>query len=93
MSRFEFAVIVFNVLGLSSLAMATPEFREPVCPMVYKPATCRYEDIAAYGSNRCFAYAALQQKLRMLDLKVDPQAIRCHEGDLALLRTRESVAS
>lgn len=92
MSKVKIAVIVFNFLGLSSQVLARP-IPEALCPMVYKPAQCSYEDFSAQGSNSCFARIALQNELRRHGIEADPAEIRCFNTDVAIMKGAEPVAS
>ncbi|HYX31557.1 MAG TPA: hypothetical protein VE954_00495 [Oligoflexus sp.] len=82
MNRMKFAAIVFGFFSVSSQLWAAPE-PTLMCPMVYRPATCSYEEYKASGTNSCFARIALQKQLKSHGVPYDSTQIRCVNSDLA----------
>lgn len=63
---------------------------EVICPMVYKPAICSYENFSAEGTNSCFAYARLATQLKAHGIEPQSDAVVC-EDSLALMKSKSPV--
>ncbi|WP_141733306.1 hypothetical protein [Oligoflexus tunisiensis] len=77
MTAFRMAALALGLFGLSAQLEAVQFPPTPMCPMVYQPAVCSYEEYSAEGSNTCFARIALKKKLTIAGVDYDPALIRC----------------
>ncbi len=79
----------YGFFGLTSQLMAIVPPATLMCPTVFQPARCSYEEYSAEGSNRCFALNALKQTLALHAVEVKPELIRCESTDVAFAAARE----
>jgi hypothetical protein len=90
MNKAKLTALVFGFFSLSSQLLAAPE-PTVMCPMVFRPATCTYENFSASGTNSCFARIALQKELKMHGIPFDPTLVRCVNTDFAAQRIARPV--
>ncbi len=84
MKTLQFTGLVVGLLASLSTWSAEALPRAPICPMVYKPAVCTYQNFSAGGSNSCFASAALQAQLQSHGIDASAADFSCGSSELLM---------
>lgn len=84
MKTLQFSGLVIGLLASVYTGNAVGMPRAPICPMVYKPAVCTYQNYSAGGSNSCFASAALQAQLQSQGIDASIADFTCGSSELLM---------
>ncbi len=84
MKTLQFTGLVIGLLASVYTGNALARPHAPICPMVYKPAVCSYQNYSAGGSNSCFASAALQAQLQSHGIDASIADFTCASSELVM---------